>query len=103
MPESLIFYCEKVKVYLTHIGGYPGKYQPEVKKKIQLEKPQLFVCGHSHILKIMYDKQNNLLHMNPGSCGREGFHSMKTAIRFEIEESAIKNAEIVELGRRAII
>lgn len=99
-PENLIFICEEVKVFMTHIGGYPGKYNPAAKKVLLNEKPSLFICGHSHILKVMFDKELNLLHMNPGSCGREGFHKIKTAIRFTIDGDEIKNAEVIELGLR---
>ena len=98
-PENQIFLCEGVKVLLTHIGGYPGKYNTRVKKLILKEKPQLYVCGHSHILKVMHDKQNNLLHMNPGACGIHGFHSHRTMLRFEINQGKIENLEAIELGR----
>ena len=98
-PENQIFLCEGVKVLLTHIGGYPGKYNTRVKKLILKEKPHLYVCGHSHILKVMQDKQNNLLHMNPGACGIHGFHSQRTMLRFEINKGKIENLEAIELGR----
>jgi uncharacterized protein len=97
-PEDLIFYCEGVKVYITHIGGYPGKYHPRVKTILLREKPDLFVCGHSHILKVMYDKSLNLLHMNPGSAGISGFHLVKTALMFDIDQKEIKNLNVIELG-----
>ena len=100
-PENLIFMCEEVKVFITHIGGYPGKYNVEAKKIIEKEKPQLFICGHSHILKVMFDKQNDLLHLNPGAAGVHGFHVVKTVLRFCIERKEIKNMEIIELGKRA--
>lgn len=100
-PENQIFLCEGVKVFITHIGGYPGKYNVEAKKIIEQEKPNLFICGHSHILKVMYDKQNDLLHLNPGAAGVHGFHVVKTVLRFAIEGSEIKNMEIIELGKRA--
>ena len=96
-----MFLCESVKVFITHIGGYPGKYNVEAKKIIEKEKPNLFICGHSHILKVMFDKQNNLLHLNPGAAGVHGFHLVKTLLRFAIEGSEIKNLEIIELGKRA--
>lgn len=102
-PENLIFNCENVKVLITHIGGYPGKYPTRIKNLIQQNKPQLFICGHSHILKVMFDKENNLLHINPGACGVQGFHKIKTAVRFEIEKAEIKNLAIIELGNRAQI
>lgn len=99
--EHLIFNCEEVKVYITHIGGYPGKYNAAIKPILTQEKPQLFICGHSHILKVMYDKSLNLLHMNPGSCGMSGFHQVKTALKFEIEKNEIKNLNVIELGPKA--
>jgi len=100
-PENQIFLCEGVKVFITHIGGYPGKYNPDAKKIIEQERPKLFICGHSHILKIMYDKQNELLHLNPGAAGIQGFHLVKTILRFCIDGNEIKNMEIIELGKRA--
>jgi putative phosphoesterase len=100
-PENAIFMCEQVKVFITHIGGYPNRYNLEAKKIIEQQKPNLFICGHSHILKIMYDKKYNLLHVNPGACGIHGFHQVKTVLRFAIEGTEIKNMEIIELGKRA--
>ncbi len=100
-PEAQIFTCEGVKVCILHIAGYPGKYNPQAKKLIADEKPKLFICGHSHILKIMFDKQNNLLHLNPGAAGVHGFHNVKTVLRFCIDGAEIKNMEIIELGKRA--
>lgn len=100
-PENNIFFCEEVKVFITHIGGYPNRYNAEAKKIIQQEKPKLFICGHSHILKIMYDKENELLHLNPGAAGVHGFHQVKTVLRFSIDGSEIKDMEIIELGKRA--
>lgn len=99
--EDLIFTCENLKVYITHIGGYPGKYNTRAKQLLINEKPGLFICGHSHILKVMYDKSLNLLHMNPGAAGISGFHLIKTALQFEIDESEIKNLNVIELGKRA--
>lgn len=98
--EHLVFMCEDVKVYITHIGGYPGKYYPKAKPVIKSEKPQLFICGHSHILKVMFDKEHSLLHVNPGAAGVHGFHKVKTAIRLEIEGNNMKNLEVIELGSR---
>ena len=86
---------------MTHIGGYPSKYQAAARNIIEQKKPGLFICGHSHILKIIYDKDHGLLHLNPGACGIQGFHQVKTALRFVIEGAEIKNMEIIELGRRA--
>ncbi|MCD6066333.1 MAG: metallophosphoesterase [Bacteroidetes bacterium] len=99
-PKDLVFMCEEVKVFMTHIGGYPERYNAEAKKVILAEKPQLFICGHSHVLKVMYDKKLNLLHMNPGACGMHGFHQVKTMLRFEITGKEIKNLEVIELGLR---
>jgi len=99
-PENLFFSCEDVKVFMTHIGGYPGKYPARIKELIQTHQPKLFICGHSHILKVMYDKHYGLLHINPGACGVHGFHHVKTAVRFEIEGSELKNLAIIELGSR---
>lgn len=102
-PENLIFNCENVKVLITHIGGYPGKYPTRIKNLITEHQPKMFICGHSHILKVMYDKTNELLHLNPGACGSHGFHKIKTALRFEIEDDQIKNLAIIELGSRASV
>lgn len=102
-PENQIFSCQGVKVLMTHIGGYPGRYNPRVKKLIQEEKPQLYVCGHSHILKVIPDRKNNLLHMNPGACGIQGFHKVRTLLRFELNQGKIKNLEAIELGQRGAL
>ena len=100
-PEYDSFSCEKVKVLMTHIGGNPPKYNANSFEKIRQVKPNIFICGHSHILKVMYDKSNELLFMNPGACGVHGFHQVKTALRFEIDQAEIKNLEIIELGKRS--
>lgn len=102
-PENLIFDCEELKVLITHIGGYPGKYPARVKSLIEQHRPSLFICGHSHILKVMFDKHYNLLHINPGACGVHGFHRVKTAVRFEVEGKEIKQLAVIELGNRASI
>ena len=99
-PEYQIFICQGVKVLITHIGGYPGSYNPRVKKIILEEKPQLYICGHSHILKVIQDRKNNLLHMNPGACGIHGFHKLRTLLRFELNQGKIENLEAIELGQR---
>ncbi len=101
--EHLIFMCEDVKVYITHIGGYPRKYNPKAKAFIKQENPNLFICGHSHILKVMFDKEFNLLHINPGAAGVHGFHKVKTAIRLQIDGKEMKNLEVIELGLRASV
>ncbi len=99
-PEVNRFFCEKVEVLMIHIGGYPGKYTPLAKKEISKKAPKLFISGHSHILKAMFDKENNLLHLNPGACGKSGWHKMRTMMRFEIDGEEIKNLEIIELGTK---
>jgi len=99
-PENLIFEEEGVKVFMTHIGGYPGRYNMRVRKIIEAKHPKLYICGHSHILKIMYDKKYKLLHINPGAAGKHGFHKMKTIVRFSLEKGEIKDLEVVELGKR---
>lgn len=99
-PEVNRFKCEDVEVLMIHIGGYPGKYTPLAKKEIAEKAPNLFISGHSHILKVMFDEKNQLLHMNPGACGNQGWHKMKTMLRFEIEGKEIKNLEVIELGTR---
>ncbi|MGC4041622.1 MAG: metallophosphoesterase family protein [Flavobacterium sp.] len=95
------FMCEGVDVWITHIGGYPGKYNQEIRQEIQKNPPKLFICGHSHILKVQFDKALGLLHMNPGACGTHGFHQVRTMLRFEIDGDKIQNLEVIELGKRA--
>ena len=99
-PLNNRFMCEGVDVWITHIGGYPHKYSPAIKEKIKENPPKLFISGHSHILKVMPDKKLGLLHMNPGACGKHGFHQIRTMLRFEIEQAEIKNLEVIELGTR---
>ena len=99
-PETLIFTCEQVKVFIKHIGGYPSRYAPGVKEIIIKEKPQLFISGHSHILKVMYDNKLHCLHMNPGAAGKHGWHKVRTLIRFVIDGKDIKQCEVIELGNR---
>ncbi|MEM6892097.1 MAG: metallophosphoesterase family protein [Bacteroidota bacterium] len=99
-PEHLRFMCEGVSVWMTHIGGYPGKYNIRVREEIRQNPPKLFICGHSHILKVMHDKKLGLLHMNPGACGKQGFHQMRTMLRFSIEGENIKDLAVVELGKK---
>jgi hypothetical protein len=99
-PEQLVFNCEQVKVLIRHIGGSPPDYNPETRKELAKHKPQLFICGHSHILKVIYDKQIDCLHMNPGAAGRQGWHKVRTIIRFMIDGKEIKNCEVIELGKR---
>ena len=97
-PEIAIFECEKVKVFMIHIGGYPHKYAPRVNEKLKEEKPQIFISGHSHILKVMYDTELEILHLNPGAAGKHGWHKMRTMLRFEINGEKIENLEVIELG-----
>lgn len=99
-PEQLVFRCEDVKVMMRHIGGYPPKYNPETRKQLLLHQPQLFIAGHSHILKVIYDPQLQCLHMNPGAAGKQGWHKVRTIIRFVIDGSNMKDCEVIELGKR---
>ncbi len=99
-PENLIFNCEGVKVMMKHIGGYPGRYVPGVKEQIIRHGCNLFISGHSHILKIMYDEKLQCLHMNPGAAGKEGWHKVRTLIRFAIDGNEMKDCEVIELGLR---
>ncbi len=94
------FFCEDVSVWITHIGGYPGKYNPAIRAVLAANPPQLFICGHSHILKVQFDKTLNLLHMNPGAAGKSGFHQLRTMLRFVIDGAQIKDLEIIELGAK---
>ena len=93
------FLCEKVDVWITHIGGYPKKYNPKIIDKLRSNPPDLFICGHSHILKVMNDKELNLLHINPGAIGKHGLHSVRTMIQFEINKEKIENLSVVEFKR----
>lgn len=95
-PEHLKFNCEGINVWITHIGGYPPKYNMRTRAEIKLNPPDLFICGHSHILKVMPDKNLNLIHMNPGAVGKHGFHKKRTMLRFKISESQIKDLEVIE-------
>ena len=98
--STLLFKCEKVNVMMTHIGGYPGNYAKGIKDKIKECEPKIFICGHSHILKVMYDKKLKVLHMNPGAVGNYGIHKVKTIIKFIIEEDNIKDLKIIEFPRK---
>ena len=98
-PRILRFKVEEVEVLLTHIGGYPGKYDLFIRADLEEQTPNLFVCGHSHILKVMYDKQRQMLCVNPGAAGKSGFHHFRTLIRFVIDGKDIKNMEVVEMGK----
>lgn len=103
-PEHLIIEIEGLKIYMTHIGGYPGKYIARAKDIIKKEKPDVFICGHSHILKVMRDEAfNNMLVMNAGAAGKEGFHKMRTLLKFHIDQGKISNLQVIELGLRGAI
>ncbi|MBU3677778.1 MAG: metallophosphoesterase family protein, partial [Chitinophagaceae bacterium] len=98
-PEDLIFTLNNVKVYMTHIGGYPSKYNARSKQIILQEKPHLFISGHSHILKVMPDPSRNLLHINPGACGKQGWHKVCTLVRFTVEGPRIHDLEVIEFPK----
>ena len=102
-PLDLRFTCQGMDVWITHIGGYPGRYNKRVRDLMQVNAPDLFICGHSHILKVMPDKKYDLLHINPGACGHHGFHQMRTIVRFTIFENNLKDLEVIELGKRGAI
>ncbi len=96
-PLHQRFKCEGVDVWITHIGGYPGRYSPAIRDQIKQDPPKLFISGHSHILKVMNDKNLGLLHMNPGAAGKQGFHKKRTMLRFKIENENISDLEVIEL------
>ena len=85
---------------MTHIGGYPGRYPARISALLAEKRPGLFICGHSHILRVMFDKKYNLLHINPGACGIHGFHQVRTAVRFSVEAGRPKDLAVIELGKR---
>ncbi len=99
-PLDNIFTIEKVSVWITHIGGYPYRYDQRIRENIRKNPPKLFISGHSHILKVQYDKSLNLLHLNPGAAGKYGIHKVRTMLRFEIDGMDIKNLEIIETEKR---
>jgi len=101
-PEQLVFMCEEVKVMMRHIGGSPPRYNPETRKELLLHQPQLFISGHSHILKIMFDDKINCLHMNPGAAGNHGWHKIRTIVRFVIDGKNMRDCEVIELGKRGL-
>ncbi len=98
IKQTLRFTCEGMDVLMTHIGGYPGKYASEIKHEIYTNPPKLFICGHSHILKVINDPKLKLLHINPGAAGKYGFHTVRTAVRFVLDEGVIKDLEVIEMG-----
>jgi len=99
-PKYQIFKCEKITVLMTHIGGKPGRYEHGIKRMLENDSPGLFICGHSHILKIMYDKTYDMMYMNPGAAGQTGLHHVKTVVRFSIKDFDIFGLEVIELGKR---
>ncbi|MGJ1265614.1 metallophosphoesterase family protein [Sphingobacterium spiritivorum] len=99
-PENLRFMCEGVDVWITHIGGYPGRYSSAVKAEITANPPQLFICGHSHILKVQFDQKLKCLHLNPGAAGKHGWQKVRTLMRFDINGDKIENLEVIELANR---
>ncbi|MFA6274171.1 MAG: metallophosphoesterase family protein [Candidatus Paceibacterota bacterium] len=99
-PEHIRFSIEGLDVWITHIGGYPGKYSLQVKGEIYTKPPKLFICGHSHILKVMYDKKIDCLHINPGAAGNSGWHRVKTLIKFSVTDGKIHNLAAIEIGNR---
>lgn len=100
LPLNQRFFCEEVDVWITHIGGYPGRYDKRVFHEVNANPPALFITGHSHILKVQYDKKRSLLHINPGAAGKMGFHKVQTVVRFEIDGKSIQNLEVIELGKK---
>ncbi len=99
-PLDAKFTVEGVRVWMTHIGGYPGKYDKRIREALKKDPPTLFITGHSHILKVQFDKQLNTLHLNPGAAGNYGHHSVRTMLRFTLENGKIDNLEVIELAKR---
>lgn len=103
-PANVRFECEGLNVWMTHIGGYPPRYKPEILKGFRADQPHIFVCGHTHILRVMTDpKLNHLLYLNPGAAGHHGFHTVRTMLKFEINNSKVANVRVIELGRRGVM
>jgi putative phosphoesterase len=102
-PEDDWFDCEGFTIWMTHIGGAPPNYNPRIKKVLEKRKPDIFICGHSHILRIKKDPAYNMLYLNPGAAGNLGFHVIKTLIRFELTKKEVKNMEVIELGKRGAL
>jgi len=98
-PENNRFMCDEVDVLITHIGGYPGKYDTRIRDIMYQNPPRIFICGHSHILKVMPDKKLNLIHMNPGAIGKHGFQQVRTMLRFMIDGKKIENLEVIEFKK----
>lgn len=102
-PETLVWTCEAVNVFMTHIGGYPGKYAPKVKQRLADSGARLFISGHSHILKVIYDDKLQCLHINPGAAGKQGWHHVRTIVTFAIDGENILDCKVIELGKRSAI
>ncbi len=102
-PENLVFEIEKIKVWITHIGGMPPGYNKKIKTNLLSIRPDLFICGHSHIMRIIPDQQLKLLYMNPGAAGHQGFHKIRTIVRFTIDGSKIRDLQVIELGKRGML
>jgi putative phosphoesterase len=100
-PENLQFECEESSILISHIGGKPPGYNRHINHIFSVSKPDIFICGHSHILRVIYDKENQVLYLNPGAAGRQGLHKVRTAIRFELQNGKPRNMEVIELGKRA--
>ncbi len=98
--QTLRFTLEQVEVLMTHIGGYPGRYDPSIRAQLLARPPKLFIAGHSHILKVLYDKKLDCLHMNPGAAGKYGFHRVRTLLRFVLDEGDIRDLEVIEIGKQ---
>lgn len=98
-PEELVFTKNELKFYMVHIGGYPGRYNALIKNKLLEQKPDVFICGHSHILKVMNDKDLHLIHLNPGAIGKEGFHKVRTMLKFEIGDKKLQNLRVIEFNK----
>lgn len=99
-PLNNIFEVEGVSVWITHIGGYPKRYNQRVREELKANPPKLFICGHSHILKVIYDKDLELLHLNPGAAGKHGFHKVRTMLRFSLDKGDIRDLEIIEMSKK---
>ena len=102
-PKICRFMCEKLDVFITHIGGYPGRYAPDIRPLLQQKPPGLFICGHSHIIKVIRDPKLNLIHINPGAAGRSGFHKVRTLVLLEVDGKKLQNIQAVELGQRTSV
>ena len=100
-PLETAFEINGLRVYITHIGGYPPKYTPYIRKRLDMINPDLFICGHSHIIRIISDEERGILHINPGAAGLQGFHKIRSIVRFDIQYGEIKNLQLIELGKRA--